>query len=138
LLVGFVWLFRSYASSRFSAIKTCGHVFSEKGLRETEKTEKLQCAVCTGAYTKHDVVILNPPSELQEELRHRLLSIQKEGRESHKKRKAESLGDDKTKEKEKGDEKTSEPAPKKHKCTSTLLVSLLSKLNLFLLLDGVC
>eukprot|EP01116_Phalansterium_solitarium_P005950 TRINITY_DN18275_c0_g1_i1.p1 TRINITY_DN18275_c0_g1~~TRINITY_DN18275_c0_g1_i1.p1 ORF type:complete len:274 (+),score=116.14 TRINITY_DN18275_c0_g1_i1:1170-1991(+) len=51
---------------RFSALRTCGHVFSDKSLRECPSAECLECGV---PFAKDDVVVLNPRDTEVDELR---------------------------------------------------------------------
>lgn len=109
----------------FIAIKKCGHVFSEKGLRETEKLGpdgNFHCYTCTTAYGKDDLHVLNPAPELVEELRERIKAEQKAAKASRKRAhdalKDAKNGDGAEKSKERSKEKSetsSEPKLKKHK-----------------------
>jgi len=66
----------------FSAIKTCGHVFSEKGLQQS-KSQTLACIICQKSYTLDDIVQLNPDKPTQEALKLKLQQSNKE-KKSHK------------------------------------------------------
>jgi len=61
----------------FSAIKTCGHVFSEKGLQQS-KSQTLACIICQKSYTLDDIVQLNPDKPTQEALKLKLQQSNKE------------------------------------------------------------
>jgi len=61
----------------FSAIKTCGHIFSEKGLQQS-KTQTLACFICQKPYEQSDLVQLNPDDQVQEALRLKLQHSNKE------------------------------------------------------------
>lgn len=77
----------------FSAIATCGHVLSDKALREVPSK---QCLVCQASYEDGDVIPLNPTKEQLEKLKESLKALKKLRRkekklekESKKKRKRE-------------------------------------------------
>jgi hypothetical protein len=92
----------------FCALKTCGHIFSEKGLRETEAgATTFRCSTCGVPYSKTDIHVLNPSPELTEDIRARIKSAQKAARDA-KKRNHDSMKGEK-------DEQPQEPKLKKHK-----------------------
>jgi len=68
----------------FSVIKTCGHIFSEKGLQQS-KSQTLACFICQKPYKESDLVQLNPDEQVQETLRLKLqLSIKEKKHKHHK------------------------------------------------------
>lgn len=82
----------------FSAIATCGHVLSDKALREVPSQ---QCLVCQTSYDTSDIIPLNPTKEQLEQLKESLKAYKKLKRkekktekESKKKRKRESEKED--------------------------------------------
>jgi len=91
----------------FSALKTCGHVFSDKGLEKTD-SENPTCFLCEKPFTKSDILPLNPDDELLEALRANIQlqikekKIQKKERSEGKKKK---LQQDKKEEKDIKEEK---------------------------------
>jgi len=65
-------------------IKTCGHIFSEKGLQQS-KSQTLACFICQKPYKESDLVQLNPDEQVQESLRLKLqLSIKEKKHKHHK------------------------------------------------------
>jgi len=68
----------------FSAIKTCGHIFSEKGLQQS-KSQTLACFICQKPYDESDLVQLNPDEQVQEALKLKLQHSNKEKKHKHHK-----------------------------------------------------
>uniref|UniRef100_A0A6B2L9Z0 Uncharacterized protein n=1 Tax=Arcella intermedia TaxID=1963864 RepID=A0A6B2L9Z0_9EUKA len=89
----------------FSALRSCGHVFSDKGLQEILADSN--CFVCQKHFRESDVVILNPPEDVLFELRVKFLEQMKEKKAERKKEKVKD-----TKTKEKANEKTKEKLEK--------------------------
>jgi len=88
----------------FSALTTCGHVFSDRGLKETESASAV-CAVCAEPFSNSDLLSLNPAPEVAAALSRDLIAKHSEERELRKKRKHEEGGDKERKERAEGEPK---------------------------------
>jgi hypothetical protein len=66
---------------RFSAIRTCGHVFSDKALAEVPSST---CLLCQTPYTKDDLIPLNPPDDEQRVLKEKLALANREKKKEKK------------------------------------------------------
>jgi len=85
----------------FSAVKVCGHAFSDKGLLKSKLFENQNnCFVCGASYTKDDVLPLNPNEEQLEVMKRRLeaFTLEKQAlkllKKEEKKKKRESDNQD--------------------------------------------
>jgi len=113
----------------FSVLKTCGHVFSDKGLEETD-SENTRCFLCDKPFTKSDILSLNPEDEDLEAMKAKLKEQTKQRQNKHtkknKKEKKDDLAKPNTKETEekqkghngkrigKGEEKASKANPEEN------------------------
>ncbi|GAM18169.1 hypothetical protein SAMD00019534_013440 [Acytostelium subglobosum LB1] len=59
---------------RFSALRTCGHVFSEKAFKEIDSTI---CFVCSKPFETTDIIVLNPTPEELVDIKNRVQSNKK-------------------------------------------------------------
>jgi len=89
---------------QFCALRTCGHVFSEKALNLFQELKG--CWTCNMPYTKEDIIPINgnekAVSELEERMKER---IEREKEKKDKKRKRKEEKKEKKEEKEKKGEK---------------------------------
>lgn len=101
---------------QFSALKTCGHVFSEKALNMFQ--EQKLCWTCNMPYTKDDVIPINgnekAVTELEERMKQRMERDEKEKKE--KKDKKRKRKDEKEKKSEK---RLALEGPEKHGDSTT-------------------
>jgi len=69
----------------FSVIKSCGHVFSDRGLLKTESAN-LSCFVCQKPLKPSDILQINPDEKIQDMLRSKLSLEQKSKKKTRRKR----------------------------------------------------
>jgi len=65
----------------FSVIKSCGHVFSDRGLLKTESAN-LSCFVCQKPLKPSDILQINPDEKIQDMLRSKL-SLEQKSKKKH-------------------------------------------------------
>lgn len=103
---------------QFAAIKTCGHVFSEKALNLFQ--ELTACWTCNAPYTKDDVIPINGTekqvTELEEKMKKRM---DEEKEKKDKKRKRREERKEKKEKGEKGEKTLSIEGPEKGTTTTT-------------------
>jgi len=74
----------------FSALKTCGHVFSDKALSQMEEDAR-SCWVCNSPFTKDDVIPLNASNEVVANLEKKMNEKQKTARKEKKEKGKEAV-----------------------------------------------
>jgi len=74
----------------FSALTTCGHVFSDKGLLQSKlQPDQNSCYVCGTSFSRNQVLPLNPDDEQSRVLRFHLDEVKKAQHEEKLKKKEE-------------------------------------------------
>jgi len=94
---------------KFCALRTCGHVFSEKALNLFQ--ELTACWTCNMPYTKEDIIPIHPTEKALADMEARVK--ERVEREKEKKDKKRKRRDEKKEEKEKERKEKGDDAPKR-------------------------